>query len=483
MQFDSYNIEGFYDEYFIAPGQPRIEVAAVFDYLQQLPQGSLSETNTAVEKVLAELGATFTWHGQTRVLPFDVIPRVISASEWSHLSAGLKQRVAALNLFCADIYGEQHILRDGKIPREIVESAARFMPECMGMKPPAGIWCHVSGIDLIRNEAGVWYVLEDNLRVPSGIAYVMKNRQAMERVVPDLLAKFAIEPLEGYSQELHSTLLKLSTGNKGASTIGSDSPVAIAVLTPGPVESAYFEHAFLAQQMGVALVQPEDLVIEQGYLHRRTAQELVQIDILYRRYDAQLLHPLKLGNGYSSGLSAIIDLCQQGRLALANTLGTGVADDKVVYTYVPEMIRYYLNEEPKLPNVPSYLCWDDQDRAYVLDHLDELVVKSASEEGGRGMLVGPHASPEERASFAEKIRAQPREYMAQPTIALSRIPTAVGSEVEGRHVDLRPYVLHRGDDIYVHPGGLTRVALKKGSLVVNSTQGGGSKDTWILSDD
>lgn len=467
MLFDTYDPDQFYDEYFAAPGQPRPEVTTVIEHLQSLDD--LSQANARAEQILADLGATFTLNGEPRVLPFDVIPRVISAAEWQHIEAGLKQRVMALNLFCADIYGRQQIIADGKIPKEVIETAERFLPECMGLQPQNGVWCHVSGVDLVRDQTGTWHVLEDNLRVPSGIAYVLKNRQAMAQVFPPS-ALAPVVPVEDYPQQLHSTLLNLS----------NDPQPGLAVLTPGPIESAYFEHAFLAEQMGIALVEPQDLVITDGYLHRKTGSGLARIDILYRRRNADFFAPLNLGTG-QSGLTAMIELCQQGRLTIANAFGTGVADDKVVYAYVPEMIRYYLGEDPKLPNVPSYLCWRDQDRQYVLDHLDQLVVKPASGEGGKGLLIGPHASDAERAAFAEAIKAQPRAYMAQPTLFLSRIPTLTAGQPEGRHVDLRPYILHQGDEIYVHPGGLTRVALTPGSLVVNSTQGGGSKDTWILS--
>jgi uncharacterized circularly permuted ATP-grasp superfamily protein len=469
--FDTYDPEQFYDEYFAAPGHPRSDVASIVAWLQQSSAKDLMRANARAEEVLADLGATFTLEGQSRVLPFDVIPRVISATEWQRLSAGLKQRVAALNLFCADVYGKQQMITDGKIPREVVESAERFLPDCMGMQPRNGVWCHVSGIDLICDRNGTWHVLEDNLRVPSGIAYVIKNRQTITQVMPPPTSA-AIEPIADYPQQLRSALLNLTSDSRAEPKI--------AVFTPGPIESAYFEHAFLAEQMGAALVEPQDLVITEGYLHRKTATGLQRIEILYRRRNADFFEPLNFGT-QQSGLTAIVELCQQGRLTVANAFGTGVADDKVVYAYVPEMIRYYLGEEPQLPNVPSYLCWRQQDCQYVLEHLDQLVVKPASGEGGKGLLIGPHASPAKREEFAQRIKAQPRAYIAQPTVYLSRIPTIVNGTLAGRHVDLRPYVLHRGDDIYVHPGGLTRVALKQGSLVVNSTQGGGSKDTWVLS--
>ncbi|MBE9078577.1 circularly permuted type 2 ATP-grasp protein [Romeria aff. gracilis LEGE 07310] len=466
MLFDAYAPQKFYDEYFAAAGQPRAVVEPLLQWFREQPPEAALQAQAKAQQVLEELGATFTFDGEERVLPFDILPRMIAAPVWETLTAGLKQRVMALNQFCADIYGEQKIVKDGVIPREIVESAVGFLPGCMGMKPPKGIWCHISGTDLIRDREGQWHVLEDNLRVPSGIAYVLKNRQAMQRVLPGLLAQYEIEPVETYGQVLERTLRQLGDG-------------AIAVLTPGPDESAYSEHAMLAKQTGAALVEPEALTLVDGCLQRQTPQGLKPIDIIYRRGDTQLINRISL-DGYDSGLEGIIDLCQQGRLTLANAMGTGIADDKVIYACVPDMIRYYLDESPKLPNVPTYLCWRDSDRSYVLDHLDQLVVKSASEEGGKGMLVGPNASQSERADFAERIKQDPRGYMAQPTVYLSQIPTFIDDSPAGRHTDLRPYILHQGDDIHVHPGGLTRVALTEGSLVVNSTQGGGSKDTWIL---
>ncbi|MGP1373631.1 MAG: circularly permuted type 2 ATP-grasp protein [Almyronema sp.] len=461
--------KAIYNEYFTSTGHPRPEIAGLAEWLKQLSAERLAQTEAAAEDALKDLGATFVVNGEERILPFDILPRVISAQTWQTLEKGLKQRVAALNRFCADVYGTQHIIRDGKIPRAVVESAAHFLPACMGLRPPGGVWCHVSGTDLVRDADGQWYVLEDNLRVPSGIAYVLKNRQVMERILPQLVAQFDPEPIDHYAAPLRQALVAAAF---------VDDP-AIAVLTPGPHESAYFEHALLAEQMGVALVRPQDLAIANGYLHYRSDRGLSPIDVLYRRGDLPLFNQFQ-PEGYASGVAALIELCQARRLAVANAMGAGVADDKVIYAYVPDMIHYYLGEEPILPNVPTYLCWQERDRQYVLEHLDQLVVKAASEEGGRGMMIGPHATQAEREEFAAKIRSHPRDYMAQPTLSLSQIPTVINGQLEGRHVDLRPYVLHQGDSIYVHPGGLTRVALKKGSLVVNSTQGGGSKDTWVL---
>ncbi|NEP19991.1 MAG: circularly permuted type 2 ATP-grasp protein, partial [Leptolyngbya sp. SIO4C1] len=374
------------------------------------------------------------------------------------------------NTFCADVYSEQRIITEGVIPRDIIESALRFRPDCMGMKPPQGIWCHISGIDLVRNSDGSWCVLEDNLRVPSGIAYVMKNRTAMERVLPELIAKFKPQPVNDYAQQLRAVMDLIAPGPNSA----------MAILTPGLQSSAYFEHALLAEQMGIALISPEEVTLSDGYLCYRTDRGLQRLDVIYRRGDTEMFADLDLGEDSPDSVAALIELCHQGKLTLANAIGAGIGDDKVIYAYVPDMIRFYLGEEPLLPNVPTYLCWREDDRSYVLDHLDELVVKAASAEGGDDMLVGVNSTAAQRQAFAEKIRQKPRAYMAQPTVYLSQIPTVVDGGIEGRHTDLRPYVLHQGDDIYVHPGGLTRVALEQGKLVVNSSQGGGAKDTWVL---
>ncbi|MGF1536151.1 MAG: circularly permuted type 2 ATP-grasp protein [Elainellaceae cyanobacterium] len=470
MNFDAYNPQDFYDEYFVSKGKLRPELAPILRWFQSQTDLKVPEIKAKIEAVLEELGATFSHNGEERVLPFDPIPRVISADEWQHLSAGLKQRVKALNLFCADVYSEQRIIQAEVIPRDIVESALRFRSECMGMKPPKDIWCHIGGIDLVRNGDGDWCVLEDNLRVPSGIAYVLKNRLAMERVLPELMAEFSPQPVDDYAQQLKAVM----------DSIAPEPNSSMALLTPGTDSSAYFEHELLAEQMGIALISPEDVTMSEGYLCYRTDDGPQRLDVIYRRGDTEMFDDLDLGDEYPDSTATLIELCQQGKLVLANAIGAGIGDDKVIYAYVPEMIRFYLDEEPLLPNVPTYLCWRDGDRDYVLDRLDELVVKAASAEGGDDMLVGVNSTAEEREAFAEKIRQKPRAYMAQPTVYLSQIPTVIGDRVEGRHTDLRPYVLHRGDEIYVHPGGLTRVALEKGKLVVNSSQGGGAKDTWVL---
>jgi len=474
MQFDTYHPQDYsatsYDEYFAADGAPRPAVKPILHWFRQQSSQNLTQIDAAAQTVLRELGATFSVGAEERVLPFDPIPRVISAAEWQHVATGLKQRVRALNRFCADIYGEEQILQAGIIPREIVTSARRYLPACQGMQPPQGIWCHISGIDLVRDRHGQWCVLEDNVREPSGIAYVLKNRQAMQQVVPELLKTVQPQPAGDYAQHLQTVL----------STFQAVTPGVVGILTTGPSSSSYFEHVTLAEQMQVPLVRPEDLAIREGALHYRSDRGWQRLAGLYRRGDTELFDDLDLGTDYPDSLAAIIELCQQGQLAIANAIGAGIADDKVIYAYVPDIIRFYLSEEPILPNVQTYLCWRESDREYVLNHLDKLVVKAASAEGGDDMLIGMHATEAERAVFADKIRQRPRAYMAQPTVSLSQIPTVIEGQVVGRHTDLRPFVIHQGNDLYVYPGGLTRVALEAGQLVVNSSQGGGSKDTWIL---
>jgi len=476
VQWDLYNPEDFYDELFSAKGQPRPSAAALIQWMQGLRPDELQRHRETAEVALLKLGVTFSVYsdnqGIERVFPFDIIPRIISAQEWQTLEGGLKQRIQALNLFLNDMYGEQRILNDGKIPHEVVFSATGFLKPCIGLKPPSDVWCHITGTDLVRDREGQWYVLEDNLRVPSGISYVLENRRVMKSTFPAIFQTMAIQPVDDYPSHLLETLLNLAPPQLPDPTV--------VVLTPGIYNSAYFEHSFLAQQMGVELVEGRDLVVVDGYLQMRTTKGLRRVDVVYRRVDDDFLDPQVFRPDSLLGVPGLMDVYRQGRVALANAPGTGVADDKVVYAYVPEMIRYYLGEEPILSNVPTYLCWQEQDRNYVLNNLENVVVKSANESGGYGMLVGSSSTEVERAEFAERIKANPRNYIAQPILCLSRVPTLIDHQVEGRHVDLRPYILHRGDDIYVHPGGLTRVALRKGSLVVNSSQGGGSKDTWVL---
>lgn len=476
MPFDSYNPEEFYDELFIAIGAPRSHSVSLVKHMTSLGLEQLEQQRATAEIALFKLGVTFNVYSDNRgvekIFPFDIIPRIISAQEWSVLEQGLKQRIQALNLFLDDIYGEQKIVKDGKIPQEIIQTASGFLKPCLSITPPQQVWCHITGTDLVRDQNGEWYVLEDNLRSPSGVSYVLENRRVMKSTFPEIFQNMAVAPVDDYPSQLLETLLNLAPPQLPNPNV--------VVLTPGIYNSAYYEHSFLAQQMGVELVEGRDLIVADGYLQMRTTKGLRRVDVVYRRIDDNFLDPLAFNRDSLLGVPGLISVYQQGRVALANAPGTGVADDKVVYAYVPEMIRYYLGEEPKLNNVPTYLCWREADRKYVLENLETLVVKAANEAGGYGMLIGVNSTPEIRAEFAQKIIAQPRNYIAQPTLNLSRVPTLIDGKVEGRHVDLRPYILHRGDEIYVHPGGLTRVALQKGSLVVNSSQGGGSKDTWVL---
>jgi uncharacterized circularly permuted ATP-grasp superfamily protein len=476
MPFNLYDPEEFYDELFIELGKPRSHSLSLIEYMTSLGIEQLEQQRSTAEVALFKLGVTFNVYsdnqGVEKIFPFDIIPRIIANREWLSLEQGLKQRITALNLFLNDIYDEQKIIKDGKIPAEIIQTASGFLKPCLGIKPPASIWCHITGTDLVRDKDGKWYVLEDNLRSPSGISYVLENRRVMKSTFPEIFRDMAVAPVDDYPSQLLETLLNLAPPQLPTPTV--------VVLTPGIYNSAYYEHSFLAQQMGVKLVEGRDLVVEDGYLQMRTTKGLQRVDVVYRRIDDNFLDPLAFNPDSLLGIPGIMEVYKKGKVALANAPGTGVADDKVVYAYVPDMIRYYLGEEPILANVPTYLCWREEDRKYVLDNLDSLVVKAANEAGGYGMLIGVKSTAAERAEFAQKIIAQPRNYIAQPTLSLSRVPTLIEGKIEGRHVDLRPYILHRGDEIYVHPGGLTRVALKKGSLVVNSSQGGGSKDTWVL---
>jgi uncharacterized circularly permuted ATP-grasp superfamily protein len=475
VTFTTYDPEDFYDELIDENGRPRPGAQLLIDKIESLPEGDLALRQKEAEALLLKMGITFNVYGRDegteKIFPFDLIPRIVSGDDWRQIESGLKQRIYALNLFLQDIYNDKKILKDKVVPEDLVLSSKTYRKECEGFTPPRGIWCHVTGTDLIRDRDGRFYVLEDNLRCPSGVSYVLENRQVLKRTFPQVFQASRVRPVDEYPGKLHEVLEFLAPDHVQSPTIG--------VLTPGIYNSAYFEHSFLSQQMGVELVEGQDLVVSDGFVHMLTTKGLKRVDVLYRRIDDDFIDPTVFRPDSMLGVKGLIEVYKNGRIAMANAPGTGIADDKVIYAYVPEIIKYYMGEDPILPNVPTYICRNDKDREYVLSHLDELVVKAANESGGYGMLIGPHASDAERAVFAEKIKAEPRNYMAQPTIALSRVPTIVGDRVEGRHVDLRPYVLY-GEDIYVQPGGLTRVALTKGSLVVNSSQGGGSKDTWVV---
>jgi uncharacterized circularly permuted ATP-grasp superfamily protein len=476
MLFASYDTSGFFDEIMLSAGCPRPEAALLVRKLESFSPEELRRRQHTAERVLLQMGITFNVYGDSagaeRIFPFDIVPRIVSATEWERIERGLKQRVHALNQFIDDIYHEQHILKDGIVPAELVRSAQSFRPACVGLHPPQGIWCHITGTDLVRDRDGQMYVLEDNLRCPSGVSYVLENRHVMKRTFPEAFEASQVQPVDDYPSRLLDMLQYVATAARGVPNV--------VVLTPGIFNSAYFEHTFLARQMGVELVEGGDLVVADGFVCMRTTRGLQRVDVIYRRLDDDALDPLTFRPDSLLGVPGLMNVYRAGRVALVNAPGNGIADDKVLYAYVPQIVRYYEGEDIVLPNVPTYICADELDRQFVLEHLDELVVKAANESGGYGMLVGPHASAAERAEFARRITAMPRNYIAQPTLSLSRAPVLVDDHFEGRHVDLRPYVLY-GKDIYVLPGGLTRVALKKGSLVVNSSQGGGSKDTWVVS--
>ena len=473
--FESYQTEGFFDELFYPNGQPRPGGRLLIDKINSLTQGELKKRQEAIDRALLRMGITFAVYGDQagteKIFPFDIVPRIIEPFEWSHIDAGLKQRITALNLFIDDIYHDQQIVNDGILPRPLLEKATSYREVCRGLNPPKGIWCHITGTDLVRHSDGAIYVLEDNLRCPSGVSYVLQNRLVMKRSFPHVFAASQVRPVIDYPSRLYETLRHLAPDHISEPTI--------VVLTPGIYNSAYYEHSFLAQQMGVELVEGRDLAVKDGFLYMRTTDGFQRVDVIYRRIDDDFLDPQAFRPDSMLGVPGLMEVYRKGRVALANAPGTGVADDKVIYAFVPDMIKYYLNEEPILPNVPTYVCEREEDRKYVLEHIGELVVKAANEAGGYGMLVGPHSTKEEQKKFAELVRKNPRNYIAQPTLSLSRVPTMVDDHFEGRHVDLRPYILY-GESVWVLPGGLTRVALRKGSLVVNSSQGGGSKDTWVV---
>ncbi len=474
--WNNYDPGSFFDELITPNGKPRVAARPLVNLLKNLSHDELSNYRSAAELAIRDMGISFTIYSEgkniDRAWPFDIIPRVIKAKEWDKVRLGLAQRSKALNCFIDDIYNKQKILADGIVPPEIVLNSGDYRPQCAGVSPRYGAWAHICGSDLVRDKNGKFYVLEDNLRVPSGVSYMLENREITKRVLPELFENYSILPLDDYPSRLYSTLASLSPQDQ--------SRPCIVVLTPGIYNSAYFEHAFLAQSMGAELVEGNDLFVsDDDYVYMRTVDGPIRVDVVYRRIDDSFLDPEVFRKDSTLGVPGIMRAWTAGNVAIANAPGSGVADDKVVYAYVPDMIRYYLKEEPKLASVKTYLCTNEKDRNYVLENLDKLVVKPANESGGYGLMVGPHASKTTRAKFAKLIEENPRNYIAQPTLALSTAPTFVDHAVEPRHLDLRPFILH-AKDTWVTPGGLTRVALTKGSLVVNSSQGGGSKDTWIV---
>ncbi|MBN7795541.1 circularly permuted type 2 ATP-grasp protein [Parahaliea mediterranea] len=474
--WSSYDPGGFYDELITERGAPRVAARGAVGLLQGLSPEDMASRREAAELAIREMGISFTVYTEggniDRAWPFDIIPRVISARQWQQVSRGLIQRSRALNRFIDDIYNRQRILADGVVPAEIVLESGNYKPQCRGMSPRYGVWAHICGSDLVRDNDGRFYVLEDNLRVPSGVSYMVENREITKRVLPELFENYSILPVDDYPSRLYRTLASLSPRERKRP--------CIVVLTPGIYNSAYFEHAFLAQGMGAELVEGPDLMVgPDECVYMRTVDGPVRVDVIYRRIDEDFMDPEVFREDSVLGVPGLMRAWKAGKVAIANAPGSGVADDKVVYAYVPEMIRYYLKEKPLVDSVPTYLCMREKDREYVLDNLDKLVVKPANESGGYGIMVGPHASKAVRKKFAGLIAKNPRNYIAQPTLSLSTAPTYCDGAIEPRHLDLRPFIL-QGRESWVTPGGLTRVALVKGSLVVNSSQGGGSKDTWIV---
>ncbi|NND04737.1 MAG: circularly permuted type 2 ATP-grasp protein [Saprospiraceae bacterium] len=473
IDFSAYEYDGFFDEMFGSNSEIRPGFNVLMQKMESMSSQRMLQLQYASDRAQRSIGMTFNVYsdhqGTERILPLDLIPRIIPQEDWAHIEEGLRQRIYALNLFLNDIYGQQKILKDEIIPKDLVLNCPSYLEKCQNLDVPKDIWCHIVGTDLIRDEHGEFRVLEDNLRCPSGVSYMLENREILKRTFPDIFEKLKVRPVTDYAMHLRKTLAHLS-----------DNPnPTIAVLTPGTYNSAYFEHSYLAQQMAVELVEGRDLVVKGDHVFMRTTKGLEQVDVIYRRIDDDFLDPLHFRKDSMLGVPGIFDVYRKGNVALANAPGNGVADDKAVYAYVPDIIKYYLDEEIILKNVDTYLCSVDDQRKFVIDNIADLVVKKTDGSGGYGMLIGPKSTKEEQDEFVKKIKENPNGYIAQPTISLSRVPTMVDGVPEGRHVDLRPYILY-GEEIKIIPGALTRVALKKGSLVVNSSQGGGSKDTWVL---
>ena len=476
--FRNYQFDLAYDEMFEAPGRPRAHYEGLFKTLLELPPEELRKSQQAADLSFLHQGITFTVYGNQqgteRVFPNDLLPRTIPGTEWQKIEKGLTQRITALNLFLGDIYHQGRILADGIVPRELVYSCRHFRPEMRGLNVARGNYVSICGSDLVRLPDGSFAVLEDNLRVPSGVSYMLANRKVLKRVFPTLFRDYGVRPIDHYPQALLATLRALTPESRG-----SRHEPTVVLLTPGVFNSAYFEHTFLAQQMGIELVEGRDLLVHDNVVYMRTTAGLRRVDVIYRRVDDDFLDPLCFRRDSSLGVPGLFNAYRAGNVTLANAIGTGVADDKAMYAYVPAIIRYYLGEDPILANVRTYLLTDKLQRSYVLEHLEELVVKAVGESGGYGMLIGPQSTAAEREDFRARIEAEPRNYIAQPTLSLSRAPCFLDGEVQARHVDLRPYILY-GENVTLVPGGLTRVALRRGSLVVNSSQGRGSKDTWVL---
>ena len=473
-----YELNGFYDEMLAASGKPRPAYRRLYDQLHRLGPKELARRHDLAMQMFRNHGITFAVYpdaqGTEKVFPFDIIPRVLSAHSWKRLESGLKQRMAALNLFLDDVYGRKLILEQRVVPPEIVLTSPQYLREVEGLPVPHGIHGHIAGIDLVRDHRGDFFVLEDNLRTPSGVSYVLANRHVMKRVLPDLFAGYPVLPVEGYVHELLRHLRWLAPE-------GVDDPT-IVLLTPGINNAAYYEHLYLAKQMGIELVEGTDLVVDLDHVFMRTTRGLQPVHVIYRRIDDGWIDPIFGRQESLVGVAGLVNAYRAGNVAIANALGNGVADDKAVYALVPKIIRYYLDEDPILPNVQTYLCALDEDRRYVLEHLEDLVVKTVDASGGYGMLIGPESTKEQREDFRQRITARPRMFVAQPVVSLSVQPIFDGGRLRRTHQDLRPFVL-TGPEVYVTSGGLTRVALTEGSLVVNSSQGGGSRDTWVMAED
>lgn len=475
-RWSTYRASDYYDELITPKGTPRQVARPAVKLLKDLPGDDLEARRTAAEVAIREMGISFTVYSEAgnidRAWPFDLIPRVITGREWAKVQVGLAQRSRALNMFIHDVYNKQRIFADGVVPAETVLESTNFKEQCMGASPRFGVWAHICGSDLVRNHDGQFYVLEDNLRVPSGVSYMVENREITKRVLPELFENYSILPVDDYPSKLYQTLAALCPRERKR-------PV-IVVLTPGIYNSAYFEHAFLAQGMGAELVEGADLfVADDDCVYMHTVEGPVRVDVIYRRIDEDFMDPEAFREDSVLGVAGLMRAWRAGNVAIANAPGAGVADDKVVYAFVPEMIRYYLKEKPLIRSVPTYLCMLEKDREYVLKNIAQLVVKPANESGGYGIMVGPHADAATHRKFARLIEKNPRNYIAQPTLALSTAPTFIGDQIAPRHLDLRPFIL-QSRDTWVTAGGLTRVAMVEGSLVVNSSQGGGSKDTWIV---
>ena len=479
--FREYEVGDFYDEMFSSPGVVRPHYQALLDRFSEMADGDIERKQALATDTFLNQGVTFTVYSDTqgteRIFPFDLIPRIIPRHEWEHVERGLVQRIKALNLFLHDLYHEQRIIKEGVIPEEVVLSGKHFRKEFVGFDVPKDVYIHICGSDLIRDRDGNYLVLEDNGRCPSGVSYVLENRQVMKRVFPKLFTRNKVRPVDDYAQELLNLLRYVAPAN----CPHPDDPTVV-LLTPGIYNSAYFEHSYLARSMGIEIVVGQDLFVENRVVFMKTTKGPKRVDVIYRRIDDDFIDPTVFRKDSVLGVPGIVEAYRCGNVNLANAIGTGIADDKVMYYFVPKMIKFYLGEDPILPNVETYLTMFEQDRKYVLENIANLVVKSANESGGYGMLIGPHATKEEHEKFRQAILKDPRNYIAQPVISLSRSPSFCESGIEGRHIDFRPYILS-GEKTTIIPGGLTRVALRRGSLVVNSSQGGGSKDSWVLDDE